>query len=187
MNLPIEISARHVHLTAEHWAALFGAEQPSVGRTLSQPGQFVTTQRLTIANDETSIERVGIILPFRSATQVELAMTDARRLGLDVPVAISGQLQNSAMITLTGPVGSISVPAAIIPQRHLHLNPADGAVLNIVDGQDISVVINGPRGGRLDHVRVRMSPDFQTALHLDTDEGNALGITPGMTANPLLS
>lgn len=123
-----------------------------------------------------TIENVGIIGPLRAYNQVELAETDARRLGLSAPLRDSGNVADAAELTLVGPVGQITVNAAIIQQRHIHANPADAAALGVHAGQEVRVAIDGPRGGVLDHILVRVDPNYQLRLHLDTDEANALGV-----------
>lgn len=175
-NIPIEVSARHIHLTAADWATISALPEPTVARQISQPPQFVGNERFTIAGPAGDMHDVAFVGPFRAYTQVELSLTDARRLGLQPPLRMSGQLTDAAMISIAGPRGSISVPAAVIQQRHIHCNAAEAAELGVVDQQEVSVVISSSRGGRLDHVMVRIDPTFRLTLHLDTDEANALGI-----------
>lgn len=180
--IPIEVSARHVHLTADDWRALFGAADMVPAHQLSQHPQFVAQQRVRLRGPKGEIPEVAIVGPARPYTQVELAMTDARRLGLRPPLSDSGALSQAATLTIVGDQGEVERPAAIVQQRHLHINPAEAAQSGLNDRQFITVRIGGPRGARLDQVLVRIHPSFSRQLHLDTDEGNACGVTPGMTA-----
>lgn len=181
-SVPIEISARHVHLTEADWTALFGSAAMMVDHPLSQHLQFVATQRVTIRGPQGEFKNVAVVGPFRPYTQVELAMTDARALGVAAPLCDSGSLERAAEITIVGPPGEITRAAAIVSRRHVHLGPDEAAAAGLQDRQSVSVRITGPRGAQLDNVLVRVHPDFTGRLHLDTDEGNACGVTAGMTA-----
>lgn len=182
LSIPIEVSARHVHVTKEDWVKLFGAAEMEVERAISQEKQFVVKQRVTIRGPRGEFARVAIVGPFRSATQAELSMTDARTLGVAAPLTGSGELDGAAAITIIGTAGSIERNAAIVPQRHLHMAPDEAAEAGLKDHQTASVRIEGPRAAVLDYVLVRVHPDFQLRLHLDTDEGNACSVQAGMTA-----
>lgn len=181
-SVPVEISARHVHLTAADWTALFGDATIITDHAISQPNQFVATQRVTLRGPKGEFENVGIVGPFREYTQVELAASEARHLGITPPVVESGQLDQAAEITIIGPAGEITRGYAITPQRHLHCNPDDAAKLGLQNGQMVSAVVSGPKGARYDNIVVRVDPDFSLSLHLDIDEGNACGWQPGLTA-----
>lgn len=182
LQIPIEVSARHVHLTTEDWFALFGQEEIQIDREISQHPQFSAKQRVTLRGSKGELPEVAIVGPFRSYTQAEVAMTDARRLGITPPLSDSGHLEAAASVTIIGTAGEITRPAAILQQRHLHMSPTEAAAANFVDRQTVSVVISGPRGARLDNVLVRIHESYSLRLHLDTDEANACGITPDMTA-----
>ncbi len=180
--IPIEVSARHVHVTQEDWTELFGAAEMEVERAISQEKQFVVKQRVTIRGPKGEFARVAVVGPARANTQVELSMTDARTLGVAAPLTGSGELEGAASVTIVGSAGSIERNAAIIPQRHLHIAPDEATEAVMKDHQTVSVRIEGPRAAVLDFVLVRVHPDFQLRLHLDTDEGNACGVQQGMTA-----
>ena len=182
MTVPIEISARHLHITETDWSALFGDGEMTSGRTISQPGQFVDEQHVTIRGPKGTLKNMGIVGPFRPYTQVELAMTDAHALGINAPLSESGTVDQAATITISGPWGELERDAAIVPKRHIHMSPAEADATGLHNDQIVSVRIGGPRGARLDQVIVRVHPKFIGRLHLDTDEGNACGVTPGMTA-----
>lgn len=185
-SVPIELSARHVHLTAEDWTALFGDTEIISDREISQPGQYVAVQRVTLRGPKGEFKNVAVVGPLRPYTQVELAMTDARALGVNAPLSDSGSIDTAAEIIISGPVGEIVRHAAIIPKRHIHIGPSEAATVGVHDRQTVAVRIGGERGAQLDNVLVRINPDFVGRIHLDTDEGNACGVMPGMTAEILL-
>lgn len=180
--IPIEVSARHVHLTMADWALLFGGATMTIGKPISQHPQFSAVQRVSLRGPKGELNDVAIVGPFREYTQVELAMTDARKLGVTAPMSDSGHLEHAATVTIIGPVGEIKRPAAIIQQRHLHLSPREAEAFGFQDRQSIALLIPGSRGLRFDNVLVRVHADYSCRLHLDTDEANAAGIQPGMTA-----
>ena len=181
-SVPIETSARHIHITEADWVALFGDATIVSDHAISQPGQFVATQRVALRSPKAEYKNVGVVGPFRSYTQVELAPSEARHLGLTPPVTDSGKLDKAVAITIVGPKGELVRDAAIIQERHIHCPPDAAKKHGLKDGQIVSVVVPGPRGARLDNVIVRVNKDYAFRLHLDLDEGNACGVKPGMTA-----
>jgi len=181
-TVPIEISARHIHITEADWSALFGDAKIVSDHAISQPGQFVATRRATLRGLKGEYAKVGVVGPFRPYTQVELAASEARHLGIAPPVTDSGKLDKAVAITIVGPKGELVRDAAIIQKRHLHCHPDDAKKHGFKDGQLVSAVISGLRGARLDNVTIRVNKDYSFRLHLDIDEGNACGVTPGMTA-----
>jgi putative phosphotransacetylase len=181
-SIPIEISARHVHLTKEDWKVLFGDEEIAVDHEISQHGQFSATQRVELRGPKHAFKSVAVVGPFRPYTQVELSMTDARVLGINAPLVDSGSVGGAVKITIVGTKGGLECAAAIVPKRHIHISPAEADTAGIKDKQMVSVRIGGTRSAKLDNVLVRVHPDFVGRLHLDTDEGNACGVTPSMTA-----
>ena len=181
-SVPIETSARHIHITEADWVALFGDATIVSDHAISQPGQFVATQRVALRSPKAEYKNVGVVGPFRSYTQVELAPSEARHLGLTPPVTDSGKLDKAVAITIVGPKGELVRDAAIIQERHIHCPPDAAKKHGLKDGQIVSVVVPGPRGARLDNVIVRVNKDYAFRLHLDLDEGNACGVQTGMTA-----
>ncbi|MEK7637670.1 MAG: PduL/EutD family phosphate acyltransferase [Patescibacteria group bacterium] len=181
-SVPIEISARHIHLTEADWNILFGDTKIISDHAISQPKQFVAKQRVTLRGPKGEIKGVAVVGPFRPNTQVELAMTDVRALGVAAPLCDSGKLDQAAEIIIVGSRGEIVRAAAIVPQRHIHLSPKEATAAGLRDRQTVSVRITGPRGAQLDNVLVRVHHDFTGRLHLDTDEGNTCGVTAGMSA-----
>lgn len=184
-TIPIEISARHVHLNPEHWQALFGQTPIESARVISQPPQYIAAQRVTLTGPKGTLANVGIVGPLRDYSQAELAMTDARVLGLQPPMSASGHLAGAATVTVTGPQGSLTLPVAILQQRHIHASPAEAEAHSVIANQEVSVRVSGARGGVFDHVLVRVDPGFTWTMHIDTDEGNAFGITSGLTGELL--
>ncbi|MDR0959248.1 MAG: phosphate propanoyltransferase [Propionibacteriaceae bacterium] len=171
------VSNRHVHLSAEDLRTLFGVEEFTPHRQVRQPGEFAAAETVTVVGPKHTFEQVRCMGPCRKATQVEISLTDARALGLEAPVAQSGHLENAALVTIEGPQGTVRRPAAIAAARHIHMGDAHAASLGLKDQDTVSVAIDGPRGGIIDHVIIRTKPEWVPELHVDTDEANALGLT----------
>ena len=172
----VETSARHVHLTEEHIKILFGEGATlTVKKPLSQPGQFACEERVTLVGPKKSIPNVIILGPARSATQVEVSLTDARTLGVDAPVRESGDIAGSGACKIVGPCGEVEISEGVIAaKRHIHLTPADAEAFGVEDKQIVSVKIDSAdRSTIFGDVVVRVSPKFAAAMHIDTDESNA--------------
>lgn len=185
VSIPIEVSARHIHINKEDWAKLFGPEPMAADHPISQHPQFSAVQRVTLRGPKAEMKNVAIVGPFRPYTQVELSATDARILGVAALLHDSGVPGPEAEVTIIGPKGELTLPAAIIPRRHIHMSPDEAAAAGVANQQIVSVRITGPRSATLSNVIVRTHPNFTQRLHLDTDEGNACGVTPGATADLL--
>ena len=179
MRVPIEISARHLHLSQSDLELLFGAGYELTSKqALTQSGQFAALESVTLIGPRHTLT-ARIIGPVRSRTQVELTASDCRLLGITAPLRLSGDLDASSSLKLAGPAGELLLSAGvIISQRHLHIGSQAAQEQGLSDNQVVKVQISGPRGGILDQVIVRISPATETSLHLDTDEANALGVTP---------
>mgnify|MGYP004708896939 FL=1 len=172
----VETSARHVHLTEEHIKILFGEGATlTVKKPLSQPGQFACEERVTLVGPKKSIPNVIILGPARSATQVEVSLTDARTLGVDAPVRESGDIAGSGACKIVGPCGEVEISEGVIAaKRHIHLTPDDAEAFGVEDKQIVSVKISSAdRSTIFGDVVVRVSPKFAAAMHIDTDESNA--------------
>lgn len=171
----VETSARHVHLTDSQVEALFGAGAKLTNKKeLSQPGQYACEERVTIIGPKKSIANVIILGPTRPAGQVEISFTDARTLGIDAPVRESGKVEGTPGIKLVGPAGEIDLEqGVIIAKRHIHTNPEQAAEMGVSDKQIVCLKIESERTTVFGDVLVRVSPDFNTAVHIDTDESNA--------------
>ena len=172
----VETSARHVHLTKEAVAALYGeGAELTVKKMLSQPGQFATAnEKLKLVGPKGEM-MVSVLGPTRPANQVELSFTDARALGLKaVPVRESGDVAGTPGIKLVGPAGEIDIDeGCIIAKRHIHMTPADAEGLGVVNGEVVKVLVKSDRTTIFDDVVVRVSPSYALAMHIDTDECNA--------------
>ena len=177
--VPVGISARHVHLCQSDLQILFG--QGAVlhpFRDLSQPGQFASQERITLQGPGGSIENVRVLGPVRSRTQVEVSLTDAVALGIkDLPVRMSGDLDNTPGIRIIGPAGSVDIPAGTIAAaRHIHMNEQQARAFRVHDGQVVSVRVGGKRPAVLENVVLRTGKGHELELHVDTDEANACGL-----------
>ena len=172
----VETSARHVHLTKEAVAALYGeGAELIVKKMLSQPGQFATANdKLKLVGPKGEM-MVSVLGPTRPANQVELSFTDARALGLKgVPVRESGDVAGTPGIKLVGPEGEIDIDeGCIIAKRHIHMTPADAEGLGVTNGEVVKVLVKSDRTTIFDDVVVRVSPSYALAMHIDTDECNA--------------
>ncbi|MBI2426268.1 MAG: phosphate propanoyltransferase [Candidatus Kerfeldbacteria bacterium] len=179
MKIPIEISARHVHLCPRDVEKLFGRGKRLTSQTpISQTGQFLSRERVTLRTTNSEFANVGIVGPERRETQVELAATDARRLGVAAPVRESGHLTGTPGITITGPKGSVKIThGVILSKRHIHASKKDAKRHGLRHGQLVSVSIKGERAVTFHNVIVRVHESFHWRLHLDTDEANAAGLT----------
>ncbi|VVB84086.1 Phosphate propanoyltransferase [uncultured archaeon] len=178
MKIPIEISARHMHLSKEDFEKLFGKNQTLNSiKNLSQPGEFASDKVVEIINKSKKIEDVRILGPFRKNSQVEISMTDAYNLKLSPfpQIKVSGDVANTANILVRNKNNSIKAPC-IIARRHLHASAKEAKKLKLKNNQNISIKIGGIREVTFHNIIVRVSEDFKLALHLDTDEGNAAGI-----------
>ena len=173
----VETSARHVHLTEEHIETLFGKGHALTHKKdLSQPGQFACEERVTVVGPKKSIANVIVLGPARPASQVEVSLTDARTLGVDAPVRESGDVAGSGACKLVGPAGEVELTEGVIAaKRHIHLTPADAEGFGVEDKQIVSVkVTSEDRSLIFGDVVVRVSPKFAAAMHIDTDEANAM-------------
>lgn len=172
----VETSARHIHLTQEDVELLFGkGSKLTFKRDLSQPGQFVTNEKLDVIGPKNQIKGVTILGPERSATQVEISATDARTIGLKAPIRDSGDVNGSAPCKLVGPCGEIEISqGVIIAKRHIHMTTKTASEAGVKDKQSVCVKINtDERGLIFDDVIIRISDEFGTSMHIDTDEANA--------------
>ncbi len=175
----MEASGRHVHVTREQAQVLFGhALTPK--RDLSQPGQYLANERVTVIGPKGQFENVAVLGPERKGAQVELSMTDARHLGIDAPVRLSGDTANTPGAMLKGEQGSVKLDAGVmVARRHIHITPEDAAAMQVKDKQVVRLQTYTNRPLVFDDVVVRVSPDFQTRAHLDYDEANACGFASG--------
>lgn len=175
----LEASGRHVHMTREQAVLLFGHDLTEQ-RPLSQPGQYLALERVTVVGPKGKLDGVAVLGPCRSEAQVELSLTDGRLLGISPPVRLSGDVKGTPGITLIGPHGSVTLhEGAIVAQRHIHMTPEDAALQNVSDGQMVRLKALTDRPLIFEDVAVRVSPKFRTYVHLDYDEANACGFQKG--------
>ena len=173
----VETSARHVHVTEETLEILFGkGYQLTMKKDLSQPGQFACEERVQVIGPKNSFPAVSILGPTRPADQVELSASDARSIGVAAPVRESGDIAGSGACKLVGPKGEVELKeGVIVAKRHIHMTPEDAENYGVKDKQVVSVKIDSPeRSLVFGDVVVRVSPKFKLAMHIDTDESNAV-------------
>lgn len=173
----VETSARHVHVSPADLAVLFGeGYKLTWKKDLSQPGQFACEERVAVIGPKSSFPAVSILGPERKQTQVEISASDARAIGVSCPVRESGDLAGSAGCKIVGPKGEIEISeGVIVAKRHIHMTPADAAVYGVEDKQIVSVKIDSPERSLIfGDVVVRVSDSYALAMHIDTDEANAV-------------
>lgn len=173
----VETSARHLHVSREALDILFGKDyELTVKKELSQPGQFAANERVRVVGPKGEFPAMSILGPTRSATQVEISLSDARTLGVSAPVRESGDIAGSAGCTLVGPAGSVEISeGVIVAKRHIHLRPEDAEEFGVENGEIVSVKVEAGRPLVFGDVVVRVNPSFMPAMHIDTDESNAAG------------
>lgn len=174
-QIPVELSARHAHLSEADVQALFGAPL-TPARDLSQPGEFLCKERVRLIGPKGVIDNVAILGPARKASQVEISKTDARILGIDAPVRQSGDVAGTPGVILAAEKGVTALDKGlIVASRHIHMTPEDARRMSVADGDLVSVRIESARPLILEDVLVRVNPNFKLSMHIDFDEGNSAG------------
>ena len=190
LEVLVETSARHVHVTKEVLETLFGAGyELTKKKDLSQPGQFASNERVDVVGPKKTLSGVSILGPVRPETQVELSLTDARSIGVTAPVRESGDIAGSGACKLVGPCGEVEIREGVIAaKRHIHMTTAEAAAMGLKDRQEVSVSIPSANGRSLTFgdVVVRVSDKYALAMHIDTDESNAAGGVPTGTMGEIL-
>lgn len=178
IKVPVEVSARHCHLSKQNLEKLFGAgHELKKIKQLSQPADFACQEIVDIQVGSKRFEEVRVVGPLREQTQVEVSLTDAIGSGLTPPTRLSGDLQGSGVVVLQGPAGLVALNGGlIIARRHLHCATDEAKKLKLKTGDVVSVKVGGDRGIIFEKVSVRIRDDYKLCVHLDTDEGNAAGI-----------
>ena len=177
--VPLEASGRHVHVTKEQAMALFG-HSLTPKRPLSQPGQYLANERVTVMGPKGKLENVAVLGPERKEAQVEISLTDGRTLGINPPVHPSGKVDGSPGCVLVGPKGQVGLRQGVIAaQRHIHLSPAEAKRFQVRDKQMVKLQTFTDRPLVFEDVLVRVHKDFRGAVHLDYDEANACGFQKG--------
>jgi putative phosphotransacetylase len=179
--IPINVSARHLHITQEHLEVLYGGgSRLTKMKDLVQPGEFAANEVVSVVGPNRRVfEKVRILGPVRSRTQVELSYNDGRYIGLELPARISGDIEGTAPIVLVGPKGVLQLEAgAIRALRHIHMSPEDAARFGLTGGAVVSVKTLGAMGVAFNNVIIRVGPKLTIEMHIDTDEANAAGLPP---------
>ena len=179
----VETSARHVHVTKETLEILFGKDAAlTKKKDLSQPGQYACEERVTVVGPKKSLANVSILGPCRGADQVELSATYARSIGLPIAIKESGDIAGTPGCKLIGPCGEVEIKeGVIVAKRHIHLVPETAEKLGVKNKDIVWVKIETPeRKAVLGDVVIRVSENFADAMHIDTDESNAVGATPNL-------
>ncbi len=179
-KVQVGLSNKHLHLSKEHVEALFGAgHKLTHKKDLVQPGQFACEEVVDIVGPKGTIKNVRVLGPERPQTQVEVAMTDARGLGIKAPIRESGDLAGTPGCKIVGPAGEIEInEGVIVALRHIHLSLEEAKEAGVKDKDWVSIKLEGERGLVFDNVLIRASDRFKAECHLDTDEGNAAGCGP---------
>lgn len=192
LQVPIGISVRHLHLCDEHLAVLFGEGHTlSVNAELYQKGYFAAKEQVLVVGRRRGIEGVRVLGPTRPYSQVELAQTDALQIGLKLPIATEGSDPACQPITLVGPEGVVTLPGggkggAFIARRHVHMSDVAARRYGVKHGDMLDLFIDGARPTTLHGVLVRVKAGWRNEVHLDTDEGNAVGIRNGQTGTLII-
>lgn len=183
MKVTVGVSARHVHLTKEVFNQLFGEVTLSKKVDLNQIDEFASDFVVAIKGPKGEINNVRILGPFREYTQVEVAKTDAFKLGVNPPVLASGDLEGSAPVTLISDLSEIHLEKGlIIPERHVHLPKEKALELGLSDGEEVSLVVDGIKGGSM-KAYAKISDNAYYEVHLDTDDANSFLLNNGDEAN----
>lgn len=179
MKVMVETSAHHVHITKETLETLFGKGATLTNKKdLSQPGQFACAEKVTVVGPKSEM-KMSILGPERSADQVEISLTDARKLGIAAPVRESGDIAGTPGCKLVGPEGEVEIECGVIAaKRHIHLDIKTAAEFGLADKQIVSVKVgeNSGRATTFGDVVIRVSDSYAPAMHIDTDESNAAGL-----------
>ena len=183
MKIPVEVSARHVHLCEKDFKILFGKNYKlNTKKELSQPGQFACKERIKLKTKNSEINNITVLGPFRDLTQVEISITDCLKLNIESVVRDSGNLENTPGGTLVGPNGEVELDTGIIvAQRHIHMNFEDAKISNLKDKDIVKIrLYTDYRKLIFDDVLVRVNQNFRLAMHIDTDEANACNYKTGV-------
>ena len=177
--IELEASGRHAHVTEAQAQVLFGHKLTS-RRPLSQPGQFLANERVTVIGPKGEFQNVAVLGPERKEAQVEISLTDGKSLGIQPPVRLSGDVAGSPGAVLQGPMGKVKLEQGVIcAKRHIHMTPEDAKRFGVRDGQVVRLQTFTARPLIFEETVVRVSPEFATFAHLDYDEANACGFVSG--------
>ncbi len=180
-KVPIGVSARHAHLSKEHLEILFGKDyELTMFKELSQPGQYASNEKIDVISLDPkgkTLSGVRILGPLRSVTQIELVRSDAVKNKFVAPVRSSGDIKNSGGAKLVGPAGEVIIEeGVIVADRHIHFSLEQAKEYNVVDGQVVSLKVDGPKGGIMGNVLCRVNANYSLDCHIDTDDSCAFGV-----------
>ena len=176
IKIPIETSARHIHISREDFEKLFGeGKELTFVKELSQPGQYLAKERVTIAGPRGTFENVAILGPFRKETQVELSLTDTRKIGVAGVIRQSGDVADTPGCKLIAGDRELEIErGVIVAKRHIHMTPGDAVKMRLKDNEEVFVITQSfDRALIYANVVVRISWDYRLSMHVDTDEANA--------------
>ena len=181
MQIPVGISARHIHLSKQDVALLFGnGYRLTPTKYLSQPGQFACEETVEVIGTTGKAIRLRVLGPERAATQVELSLSDSRGMGIIPPVRTSGDVAGTPGVKLRGPKGEVVIKeGVIIADRHIHMLPEDAQWYGVSNGERVDVVIDGAKGGIMKNVTIRVTTTSRLDFHVDTDDANAFQLRQG--------
>lgn len=179
--VPVGVSNRHIHLSQGHLEELFGKGYELTNiKDLSQKGEFAAKETVTIVGPKGAIEKVRVLGPIRSRSQVEISRTDSFKLGINAPVKQSGKIEGTPGCIVIGPKNIIKLEEGVIlADHHIHMSPSDAKKFNVIDGERVSVHVKGSRKITFHNVLVRVKPSFVLEFHIDTDEANASLLSSG--------
>ncbi|MDD3284985.1 MAG: phosphate propanoyltransferase [Patescibacteria group bacterium] len=188
LEVEIEYSNRHIHITKDLFEKLYGPEyELTMKNKLSQSDDFASNETVMIMGPKGKIENVRILGPYRDKTQVEILKSDTYILGIDTPIKLSGDLDNTPGIKIVGPINEVDLESGlIIAKRHLHISPDEAEEMNLKDGQKIKLELTGDRALIFDEIVVRIGEGFVKKIHLDLDEANAANIKQNTKGNIIL-
>lgn len=183
-QVPVGVSARHIHLSKEHIEILFGpGYELKELKPLSQPGQFAAEETVAVIGPKGKFDKVRILGPARGKTQIEISRTDTYALGIPAPVRESGNIEGTPGARIVGPAGEVELTeGVIVAARHIHFHTDDAAKWGIKDKQMLKVRVQGERPLIFEDVIARVSDQFSLDMHIDTDEANAAGVANGGVA-----
>jgi propanediol utilization protein len=178
--VPVEISARHIHLCPEDCGILFGKKHKLKPiKDLSQKGEFAAEETVDIEYNEQEIKGIRVVGPEREKTQLELTMADAYKLKADIPVRLSGDVDKTPGFKIIGSAGVVlTKEGMIVAKRHLHVGTKDAEKLGLKNDKLVSVTCgsDGEREVTFHKIPVRVQDNFKLAVHIDVDEANAAGL-----------
>ena len=173
MKVKIGVSARHVHLTKDDFKKLFGYDELTWLKDLTQPNEFASKETVSIITEKGRINNVRILGPFRDYTQVEISKTDAYSLKINPPIRKSGDLVSSEIVTMEHDGNTITKECCIIATRHIHINTKDLKRYNLENGEVVKLRLEGIKGGILNNVFIKASDNYTLEAHIDLDDANA--------------